>query len=241
MYTVAIIVSTVGFHWEEVFDAYQVFNDASWVVDFYTVDGKPPVPDPNSVKTRPLLSSVGLGVKKSFSPQSSLGEKLSVKLNTQIRPIHELEMNNTDVIYIPGGHGCLFDVNVNETVHAKLAEAYQQNKIIGAVCHGTSCLALTKINGVSIIKGKRVIGFLDSMDTFLQRLNLIDKKFLPLPYPNEKAIRDAGGLITPINFTLGFLQPSYYVVDVPFITGVGPKATTNVATKMVNLTEERVR
>lgn len=39
MPTAAFIVSTKGYHWEEVVDAYQALLKAGWQIDFYTVEG----------------------------------------------------------------------------------------------------------------------------------------------------------------------------------------------------------
>src|SRR3990167_2307627 len=122
MYTVAIIPSTVGFHWEEVFAAYRIFKAANWQIEFYTINGELPVVDPLSIKKHIFLSYLGIGVRNSFSPESPLGKALSIQLNIETRSISELSIDKIDAIYIPGGHGCLFDVNVSEIVHSKLAE-----------------------------------------------------------------------------------------------------------------------
>lgn len=237
MTTIAIIPSTVGFHWEEVFAAYRECKAAGWQINFYTIDGKPPTVDPNSVKHRPLLSFLGLGVRDSFSPESTLGEELKTQL-MQARIITDLDMDKTDAIYIPGGHGALFDVNPNELLHTKIFEAYTQNKIIGAVCHGTSCLAFVKKeDGSSIVKGKKIIGFLDVEDDVLEKLGLIDQSFLPLPYRNEQKLTEAGADITTIDRISGLLNPTHCVVDLPFVTGIGPKATERVIKKIIELTK----
>src|SRR5437868_6614517 len=124
MPAVAIIPSTVGYHWEEVFDAYLLYKESSWQVDFYTVGGKSPKVDPNSVKVRPFLSYFGLGTRESCSPDSDLGKELLSQFSAKLHAIDDLSVDNIDAIYISGGHGCLFDVNTNPIVHAKILDAY---------------------------------------------------------------------------------------------------------------------
>lgn len=241
MPVVAIVPSTVGFHWEEVFDAYKVFRDNNWKIEFYTADGKPPTVDPKSVENHLLLSFLGLGVRDSFSPESELGEALMNELK-YVRPIEDVNVKEQDAIYLPGGHGCLFDVNVNETLHQKLAEAFKRNKIIAAVCHATSALAFAKRDdGKSIIFGKKVIGFLDLQDRLLLKLNMVDKCFLPLPYWNERKMQEEGGVIGVTEKLHGLLDPTYHVVDLPLITGVGPKSVTFVIRHVVSAVNKKLK
>lgn len=239
MGTVAIFPSTVGYHWEELFDPFRLFKEAGWNILFFTVEGKQPVADPNSVQERPFLSWMGLGVRKSFSPDTQLGQELLSQLNNHVLTIEQLDISTIDAIYIPGGHGCLFDVNVNHVVHEKILQAYQNQKIISAVCHGTSCLAFVKDNNEAIIKDKEIIGFLDGMDSFLMALGLVDQRFLPMPYRNEKAMKDAGANITWLHKLAASINPAYMVVDLPFVTGVGPKAAAKVAQKVIDLAKAK--
>lgn len=238
MKRIAFIISTVGYHWEEVFAPYQVYQAAGFDMNFYTVDGSPPVADPNSVLERPLLSLVGLGVSEDASPHSPEGKTLLALFNTKLKPLSALN-NDYDALYIPGGHGCLFDVNTNNLVHEKILAAFQQKKIISAVCHGSSALAFVVENGKSIIHNKKIIGFLDSQDSLLEKLGLIDKKFLPLPFRNEEKIHAAGANFSPADRLLAFTNPSYFQVDLPFVTGVGPKSAKPVAKAVVNILETK--
>lgn len=233
MKQIAIMPSTVGFHWEEVYAAYAEFKKAHWEIKFYTVEGKPAQADPKSLEIKPFFSLFGLGANKNISPETESGKELMYKLTHEVAPIETINVDNLDAMYIPGGHGCLFDVNVNTELHKKILQAYQQGKILSAVCHGTSCFAFVIDNGKSIIAGKKVTGFPDLLDSTLEKIGLIDSKFLPMPYPNEKTMQDAGAVISMKDSMLSNLNSAYCVTDLPFITGAGPKAAKYVARKVI--------
>ncbi len=233
MPSIAIIPSTVGYHWEEVFAAYDELKAANWKISFFTVGGKPAKPDPKSLKKHAILSLFGIGCHPKIAPDTSLGKELIEKL-ASAEIIDNLKVDEFDAIYIPGGHGCLFDVNRNETVHEKIKEFYQKNKLIAAVCHGSSTLAAVKTNEQAIIAGKKITGFPDMLDATLIQAGLVDEKFLPLPFKNEAEIKKASANLSFVNTVLALLFPTYYRIDLPFITGMGPKATRNVIKQLIS-------
>lgn len=236
MKSVGIVISTVGYHWEEVYDAYLEFNRANWHIELYTAEGKNPVADPRSLEVREFLSLFGLGLSKSFAPDTKVGMELLRHMQF-VKPISELDMG-LDALYIPGGHGCLFDVNLNDDLHEKIKEFYFEGKPLSAVCHGTSAFAFVEAGGKSIIDNKKVTGFPELLDDILVKVGWVDESFLPIPYSNEKAMKDAGGIVSPFNFLLSLVYPTYHIVDFPFVTGIGPKAAQNVARKVITLSEE---
>lgn len=232
---VAIVPSTVGFHWEEVYDAYRQFKKAGWSIDLYTVDAKPATADPKSLEYRSLLSFLGLGVRKSFSPDAELGKEISYMARYEVQAIASMNVDAVDVIYIPGGHGCLFDVNSNEVLHQKILEAYHKGKMLSAVCHGTSSFAFVEEGGRSIVAGKKMTGFPDFLDNILLKAGWVYKAYTPLPFSNEQKMRKAGAVISRLSHLWSIINPFHRVTDLPFITGVGPKAAGRVAKKVVRL------
>jgi putative intracellular protease/amidase len=239
MRKVAIIPSVVGYHWEEIYGAYSEFKKAGWTIDLYTVNGQAAVADPKSLENRPLLSLIGLGLNQSISPETELGREIEYRLSDDVMHIDRLTIDQYDALYIPGGHGCLFDVNINLTVQRKVVEAFQKRKVISAVCHGTSTLALSTMDGKSIIEGKKVTGFPDFMDDVLMLAKWIPEKFLPLPLRNEKTMKTAGADITWFNTLMSIINPFYKRTDGQLITGMGPKASYGVARNVVKLVEQQ--
>ena len=227
---IAIVVSSVGYHWEEVFDVYREIQEAGGTVEFFSEHGAPAKPDPRSVEHKPFLSKLGLGVDEDFGPESPLGKQLSVRLESDLKPFSDLDAKSFDGIYLPGGHGALYDVCPSPRLHEAILEFYRAGKPIAALCHATSALAFVKDRGRPIIAGKKVTGFPQAMDDVLIKAGWVHEKFLPLPFSNEQKIREAGAVM---NTALSFLNPGYHVEDTPFITGVGPKSARAVARKLI--------
>src|SRR6478752_2006691 len=158
MPSVAMVVSTVGYHWEEVFEAYWAFRDGGANVVVFTVNGAAPVADPRSLQLTGIASLFGLGIARSIAPDTERGQRLSAAL-AKATAVPAWEGSGLDAVFLAGGHGCLFDVNRNEGLHRFLSAALGQNAPIGAVCHATSTLAFVKVDGESVLKGRRVTGF----------------------------------------------------------------------------------
>lgn len=144
----------------------------------------------------------------------------------------ELVPAEYDALYLPGGHGCLFDVNTNTTLHGKIRELYEARKILSAVCHATSTFALVKVAGRSIAEGQLLTGFPQVMDDLLIPAHAVDERFLPLPLSNERVLREEGAL-PAFDALRGSLNPRHMCVSLPFITGGGPKSARPVARAVI--------
>ncbi len=57
---------------------------------------------------------------------------------------------------MPGAGGAAYDLGQSEELGQKITEAYSQNKIIGAVCHGPlGLLKAVDENGNALVKDKK--------------------------------------------------------------------------------------
>lgn len=232
MAKVAIVVSSVGFHWEELFSAFKVFSENEVEMSFYTPTGIEAVVDPMSLKYTGIFSLFGLGVSRSIGPETVWGQKLLSELS-KVSSVIELQSSEYDALYLPGGHGCLFDINRNETIHLKIKEFFDAGKVLSGVCHATSTFTFVNSEGSSIVNKKSLTGFSDFLDFVLVPLGLVAKKFLPIPIKNESLLISSGAKIGMIKKAMAILNPWHYERDLPFITGTGPKATKKVAQLVV--------
>ncbi len=237
---IAMVISTVGYHWEELFAAYDVFEQAGVGLELYTVDGSPPKPDPLSVKKSPLFM-VGLGVSAAIAPDTDKGIALRGRL-LEVAPLSALDPSRVDAIYLPGGHGCLFDINTNATLHRKIADLFSRGAILSGVCHATSTFSYVTVNGQPITRGHALTGFPNPLDQTLIRLGLVHPEFLPLPLINDDELRRGGAKLSKRDVLGATLNPRTTRISLPFITGVGPKAAAPVAQAVLEaLNEERPR
>lgn len=236
---VAIVVSTVGYHWEELYDAYKEFKNAGWVIDLYTVNGHRPKGDPKSLEKREFMSAFGLGLNDSYSPDTEIGKEIQLRFN-DVQPIGDLITDEIDAIYLPGGHGCLFDVNIDKQLHQKILEAYLKDKVLSAVCHGTSTFGFVNDGNKTIVEDKKLTGFPEKLDDILLKVGLVHEKFVPIPYSNEEKMKKSGAKVSPFNFLYSLFNPSHTETDYPFVTGIGPKAAESVAKKVIKICERQM-
>jgi putative intracellular protease/amidase len=132
-------------------------------------------------------------------------------------------------------------VNRDETLHEKIAELYRTGKMLSAVCHATSTFALVKMNGRSIAIGKTLTGFPQVLDDVLIPTRGVHPEFLPLPFSNERTLRENGVRVPTFDPLRASLNPRHMCVSLPFITGVGPKSARPVARALVSVLRRHPR
>ncbi len=75
-------------------------------------------------------------------------------------PVSQLNVNDYDAIYYPGGFGLLSDLATNDEFAKLSAKHYENGGVLGSVCHGPAgFLPITLSNGQSLIANKTVTGF----------------------------------------------------------------------------------
>ncbi|MCP6318681.1 DJ-1/PfpI family protein, partial [Klebsiella pneumoniae] len=68
-----------------------------------------------------------------------------------------------DAIYLPGGHGTVYDFANNEKLADILLQFKNSNKIISSVCHGPSAFVGVKdANNHYLVDGVKITSFTDS-------------------------------------------------------------------------------
>lgn len=78
-------------------------------------------------------------------------------------PLADIEAKDFDAIFLPGGHGTMFDFPGNVELMRLLRDFDGSGKPIGAVCHAPAAL-VTAVDaaGSLLVRGKTVTGFTDS-------------------------------------------------------------------------------
>ena len=80
-----------------------------------------------------------------------------------------------DAIYIPGGHGPMFDLSKNKILKNIIEYMYSNNKVISAVCHGVvGLISAVDEKGNSILKDKYVTSFTNKEEQIVKM-----KEFMP--------------------------------------------------------------
>ena len=134
---------TTGLWLEEAATPYRIFAEEGFSVDIASIKGgKAPV-DVRSIpeKVTPDLQPVMDALERTM----------------ELGSISEAEY---DAVYLPGGHGTMFDLPGNERLQEIIRSMYEKGKTVAAVCHGPSALVSLRLtNGTPLIKGKTVTAF----------------------------------------------------------------------------------
>ncbi len=136
--------------------------------------------------------------------------------------LSDVNYKEYDVLFLPGGHGPMFDL-ANDLLLKEIVEYfYLNNKIISAVCHGPAGFVLAKDeNGESILKGKKVT-------SFTNREEQIIKLTEDVPFLLETRLKDLGA-----EFEEDKPWSEHVCVDKNIITGQNPQSALLLAEKIV--------
>ena len=133
------------------------FTKAGYEVVVVTLGGVPATVDPASL-------SLGLQENDPASvdfQRSYLRRPEIVAALARPARLEELDPDEFDVIFVPGGFGVFQDLGDNPVIGKMLAKAHrQQGKIVGAVCSGVSALLGARAeDGSWPFAGKQMTGF----------------------------------------------------------------------------------
>jgi putative intracellular protease/amidase len=134
------------------------------------------------------------------------------------KPISGMSMDQFAAIYIPGGHGIVFD-GASSTLQKLLESAVASGKIVSSVCHGPGALVTAKgPDGKSILNNKKVTGFSNSEEDAVEKTQYV-------PFLLEDKLKELGGEYSK---AAGDWQP-HVVADGNLITGQNPGSSKGVA------------
>ncbi|WP_261132559.1 type 1 glutamine amidotransferase domain-containing protein [Bacillus sp. Marseille-Q3570] len=147
---------------------------------------------------------------------------------TRTDKLSEKDLNEDfDGVFLPGGHGTMFDFPENELMQKIIGKMADENKVIGAVCHGPSGLVnVTYQDGTPLVKGKKVNGFTDEEEKEMQLTE-------EMPFLLETTLREKGG-----EFVRGEKWTDFSVRDGNLVTGQNPMSSESTAQKMIEALNE---
>lgn len=122
-------------------------------------------------------------VSKGFLSDSKLVERLQTTLK-----LSDVDLRQYDAVHVAGGIGAAIDLFPNVEVAAVLEHFYAEDKVVGAICHGSIALA----NNPNRVNGRSATGY--SLVEELEAETLFGKDFLP-NYP-QPAMEKAGILFS---------------------------------------------
>lgn len=205
-----------GYEFSEIADPYFEFINKGFTVDFASIiGGRPPYVGYDSSQYLSKKFMEGSGFKR-----LNFSHKLS-----------DVDIEAYDAIFFPGGLGLMTDMVDNMLVKEIIKKTFEEEKIIGAVCHGPSALLNVILSdGSNLLKGKKI-------NSFTKTEEEADKHFLGdvIPFMLDDELVKQGAIFS---HTKPF--ESYVVNDGNLVTGQNPASASNVALKMIDLLTEQI-
>ncbi len=153
-----------GFWVEEFAAPYYAFIDAGIKVTLASPAGGQPPIDPSSE-----LEDFQTDATRRFDADSDTQTKLA---NSLI--LAEVQHDEFDAVFYPGGHGPLWDLTDNLTSITLIESFLGANKPIAAVCHASAAfLNIKDANGDYVVKGKTVTGFSNTEEDAVQLTDVV--------------------------------------------------------------------
>lgn len=195
-----------GLWFEEFAEPYRAFRQKGYDVTVASPKGGAAPIDPNSLPE---------------TPDAALMAVIADTVGLQ-----NIDLAAYDAVFLPGGHGTMFDLPDAQVGRAVGAFA-DAGKIIGAVCHGPAGLVgARRADGTPVVQGYRLTSFtneeeaaahlVEEMPFLLQtRLTELGAEFIPAPIWND-----------------------HVVVDRKLVTGQNPQSSQSTAEAVIQLLEQ---
>lgn len=203
-----------GFWLEEFTAPYYVFKDAGAEIVLASPQGGQPPLDPKS-------DEADFQTESTHRFQQDL-ETQQLLANTQ--PLAQINPDDFDAVFYPGGHGPLWDLTNNADSIALIEKFDRAAKVLGFVCHAPAVLKNVKTaEGQAFLKGKQVTGFSNSEEDAVQLSQIV-------PFLIEDEFKQQGAL-----YQKGTDWHSFIVVNDHLITGQNPASSEAVAQEILKL------
>ena len=200
-----------GFEFSEFSKAYLLFRQQGFDVDVASPKGGKVVADEYDPAT-----PFNAAVLRDTSAMAKLNDTLATG---------SLDSKDYQGIFIVGGKGAMFDLPEDSSLQTLIAQIYQQQGVVAAVCHGPAALVdVTLASGHSLLAGKRVNGFTNIEE------QLFSKKWAKhYPFMLEDTLRARDGI-----FESSPMMLPHVTIDGRLITGQNPSSTIGVAVAMLD-------
>ncbi|MBF8376704.1 type 1 glutamine amidotransferase domain-containing protein [Alicyclobacillus mali] len=150
----------------------------------------------------------------------------AVEILKQTVPLSRVSASDFDAIFLPGGHGTMFDFPDSAELQALIRTFAESGKVVAAVCHGPAGLVNVRLsNGDPLVKGKRVTAFTDEEE---RAVELDDK----VPFMLETRLREMGA-----QFVAQPMWSDHVEQDGHLITGQNPQSGISAAKAVIKALE----
>jgi len=199
-----------GYEFDEFAKAYLVFKANGIDIDIASPNGG-------------LVEADKYDATKSYNALVLEDKAVMTKLGDTLKTasVNALDYNG---VFVVGGKGAMFDLPKDQALKALIAEVYQQQGSVAAVCHGPAALVdVTLADGSYLVANKAVNSFTNEEERLFGAKWIDDYEFLL-----EDKLIERGARFQSSRIMLG-----HVAVDDRLITGQNPSSTVLVATQLV--------
>lgn len=199
-----------GVHFDELATPYYALEDAGFEVEIAsTQGGEAPVDNQQPRGENPA------NVERFLDDQYALAKLRLTKRLDQVLAEGYL------AVYLPGGHGTMWDLPHDERLGQLLAGMHEAGKPVAAVCHGPAgFVGVTRADGQPLVQGKTVNCFTDEEEQAVELDGVV-------PFLLESKLRELGASVeTADKFTAKVVE------DGNLITGQNPMSAQPLAERL---------
>lgn len=197
----------------EVAHPYAEFTKAGYQIDFASLTGASPYLDALNLADEPnnLAFLTGKGWEDMHK---------AVKLST-------IDVSIYDAVFVPGGLAPMVDMPEAPELKKIIAETYERNAVVGAVCHGPVSLLNVKLSdGTYLINGKNIASFTTEEEDNYARADV--------PFDLQSALTEQGAI-----FHGAEPWSANSIADGNIVTGQNPASAKGVGEKIVTILESK--
>lgn len=208
-----------GFWIEEFTAPYYTLKDAGAEIVLASPKGGQPPIDPKSAEPANQTEAT-----KRFDKDKDLQ-----KLLAHTKKLSEVNADDFDGVFYPGGHGPLWDLTDDKQSIDLIESFWKDKKPVAAVCHAPSVLLHAKDEkGDALVKGKNITGFSNTEEAAAKLTDVV-------PFLLEDELKKEGAIYSKKED-----WASHVIKDGMLITGQNPASSKEVAKQLLALLEHKL-
>jgi putative intracellular protease/amidase len=203
-----------GFWGEELAVPHEMFTKAGWEVTIATPGG-----------VRPTLDELSMGISGGLPANRrkvrAYLDSISSLLDTP-QALEEVNADDYDVVFYPGGHGPMEDLAVNETSGKLLRDRLAAGRTLALLCHAPAAILAAKLpDGTNAFKDRSMTGLSNKEE-------LLNPFAWQAQWLLEDEMKKAG-----VRYSAGLPLRPHVVVDANLYTGQNPQSSHDLAERII--------
>ncbi|NOH02827.1 MAG: type 1 glutamine amidotransferase domain-containing protein [Chloroflexi bacterium] len=209
-----------GVYGSELTIAYYEFLDAGMTVDIASIEGGEIPFEPVSLRW-PLATHADKRYLDDTDAQNKTQNSLSIE---------DVDFLDYDIIWMAGGWGAAYDLGFSQELGDKISEAYEEDILIGSVCHGAlGFLMATKADGSPLVEGMTITAVTDKQ---VEELGI----GITPQHPETELRRLGANFVSATAFRDFFA--TYVAVDGNIVTGQNQNSSGETAQTLLRMLAE---